>query len=352
MAKIQVGGAGGAPSNGFIRSLRESGRGDYLIGTSCDVSDLFLANVDERYPIPAAADPSYNNALLSMLEKIRPDFIHLQNDYEVSAVSRIRTQVESLGVKHYLPSAETIDNCVNKEKSYQIWQRAGVPVPKTMLLHNPDDLKTAFNLYGETIWIRAIEGAGGRGALPANNYDFAKIWIDRFNGWGEFTASELLTKDTVTWLSIWHQGELVVAQSRRRLSWNFGNRTLSGVTGITGVGETCSDDTVDRISQEAITSIDARPHGIFAVDMTYDTSGIPKPTEINIGRFFTTHYFFTKAGLNMPKIYCDIALDGNFPSLQKQINPLPDGLIWIRGMDVEPVLISRSELEAMAVKKP
>jgi carbamoyl-phosphate synthase large subunit len=213
-------------------------------------------------------------------------------------------------------------------------------------------LKRAFDLYGETIWVRAIEGAGGRGALSANNYEFAKIWIDRFNGWGEFTASELLTKDTVTWLSIWYHGELVVAQTRRRLSWNFSNRTLSGVTGITGVGETYSDGIVDKMSQDAILTMDAKPHGIFAVDMTYDKNGIPNPTEINIGRFFTTHYFFTKAGLNMPKIYCDIALDGIFPVQGKRINPLPDGLIWIRGMDVEPVLTTRSELEMMALKQP
>jgi carbamoyl-phosphate synthase large subunit len=352
MARIQIGGAGGAPANNFIRSLRESGRNDYLIGTSSDVSDLFLANVDVRYPIPAASDPSYSRTLLKMLSKTKPEFIHLQNDYEVRGVSRIRQQVEALGVKHYLPSAETIENCVDKEKSYQIWERAGLPVPKTMLLHNPAELKKAFDLYGETIWIRATEGGGGRGALPANNYEFAKIWIDRFNGWGEFTASELLTKDTVTWLSIWYHGELVVAQTRRRLSWNFGNRTLSGVTGITGVGETTSDAIVDRISQEAIATIDSKPHGIFAVDMTYDKNGVPNPTEINIGRFFTTHYFFTKAGLNLPKIYCDIALDGNFPSLEKRINPLPDGLIWIRGMDVEPVLTTRAELEAMAFKEP
>lgn len=352
MAKIYVGGAGGAPANNFIRSLNESGRNDYLVGTSCDVADLFLAEVAEKYFIPRALDPSYPDALLRLISKVKPDFIHLQNDYEVRAVSRLRDQVGALGVKHYLPAAETVENCVNKEKSYEIWQRAGLPVPKTMLLHNPDDLKKAFSLYGETIWVRAIEGAGGRGALPANSYEFAKIWIDRFNGWGEFTASELLTKDTVTWLSIWHHGELVVAQTRRRLSWNFGNRTLSGVTGITGVGETCSDETVDRISQDAIQAIDTKPHGIFAVDMTYDQSGIPNPTEINIGRFFTTHYFFTKAGLNMPKIYCDIALDGNFPTLQKRINPLPDGLIWIRGMDVKPVLTTRSELEAMAIRKP
>lgn len=352
MAKIYVGGAGGAPANNFIKSLKESGRGDYLIGTSCEISDLFLADVDEKYPIPSASDPVYPDALLRMLSKVKPDFIHLQNDLEVRAVSRLRDQVESLEVKHYLPAAETIENCVNKEKSYEIWRRSGLTVPRTILLHTPDDLKKAFDLYGETIWVRAVEGGGGRGALPANNFDFARIWIDRFNGWGKFTASELLTKDTVTWLSIWNHGELVVAQTRRRLRWNFGDRTLSGVTGITGVGETCSDEKIDRISQDAIFAIDPRPHGIFAVDMTYDMSGTPNPTEINIGRFFTTHYFFTKAGLNMPKIYCDIALDGNFPSLQRRINPLADGLVWIRGMDVEPVLATRKELDAMATRQP
>ena len=182
MAKIQIGGAGGAPSNNFIRSLRESGRCDYLVGTSCVVSDLFLADVDEKYPIPAAVDKAYPDTLLRMLSKIRPDFIHLQNDFEVRAVSRLREQVESLGVKHYLPAAETVENCVDKGKSYRIWQLAGLPVPKTMLLHSPTDLKKAFDQYGETIWVRAIEGGGGHGALPADNYDFAKIWIDRFNG--------------------------------------------------------------------------------------------------------------------------------------------------------------------------
>jgi len=49
----------------------------------------------------------------------------------------------------------------------------------------------------------------------------------------------------------------------------------------------------------------------------------------------------------MPEIYCNIALDGRFPALERKINPLPDGLIWIRGMDVEPVLTTVDKLEQM-----
>jgi carbamoyl-phosphate synthase large subunit len=347
MARVYVGGAGGAPSNNFIKSLRESDRGDYIIGASCVASDLFLADAEEKHVVPPAQAVTYPETILRLLGQVRPDFLHLQNDYEVRAISRLRDRVLALGTKLYLPAAETIENCVDKQRTYAIWKAAGVRVPETILLNSERDLKAAFEKLGEKIWLRAIEGGGGRGALPTDNYEFAKIWIDRFKGWGTFTASELLSEKSITWQSIWFEGELVVAQTRARRSWNFGNRTLSGVTGITGVGETCSFPQIDRISQDAILAVDAKPHGIFSVDMTYDFEGFPKPTEINIGRFFTTHYFFTKAGINFPEIYCNIALDQKFPVLERKINPLRDGLIWIRGMDVEPVLTTVEELERL-----
>ena len=347
MAKIQLGGAGGAPTNNFIKSLRNSHRKDYLIGTSCMPSDLFLADVDERYVVPPANAAEYPAKILTLLKNTQPDFLHLQHDFEVRAISRLRHEVQDLGVKLFLPSEQTIENCVDKQKSFVIWEQAGVRVPRTILLKSVDDLKWAFSNLGETIWLRAIEGGGGRGALPTNNFDFARIWVDRYKGWGSFTAAELLSDQTITWQSIWYQGELVVAQTRRRRSWNFGDRTLSGVTGITGVGETCSVPEIDELAEASIRAVSEQPHGIFAVDMTYDHAGKPNVTEINIGRFFTTHYFFTKAGLNFPEIYCDIALENKFPALSKKINPLPDGLIWIRGMDVEPVLTTIGELEKL-----
>ena len=344
MARIHIDGAGGAPSNNVIRSLRESGRADYLIGASSVPADLMLADVDERHAVPAATDPEYRASILTLLARTRPSFMHVQSDYEVLAVSRLRDEITAMGVRLFLPAPATIETCVDKERSYAIWAREGLPVPRTMLLNTPDDLKHAFATLGDKIWIRATVGGGGRGALPTASFGFASAWIDEYRGWGSFTAAELLTDRSVTWQSIWYEGELVVAQARLRRKWNYGNRTISGVTGITGVAETCSDEDVTRIALAAIAAIDARPHGIFCVDMTYDRAGVPNPTEINIGRFFTTTYFFTQAGLNFPAIYCDLGVDGRFPALTRKVNPLPDGLVWIRGMDVAPVLTTTAEL--------
>ncbi len=345
MKKIYLGGAGGAPTNNVIKSLKESGD-EHLIGASCVEYDLLLADVQEKYWVPPAKDPTYKSYLIKLLSQCQPDFAHFQNDFEIKEVSYIRDKITALGTKLFLPSHETILNCIDKSKSYNLWRSNGLTVPETILIDNTNDLKRAFEKLGEFIWIRAVEGAAGSGALPTDNYSFAKSWIDQFKGWGNFTAASLLTSNSITWLSLWFEGELVVAQTRKRRSWNFSNRSISGVTGITGVGETVSDDHTTKVALDAINSIDSRPHGLYGVDMTYDFDGIPNPTEINIGRFFTTVYFFTKAGLNLPRMYSDIALYGKFPTISPKINPLPDGLVWVRGMDREPVLTDKGSFDA------
>src|SRR5207302_9800619 len=118
-------------------------------------------------------------------------------------------------------------------------------------------------------------------------------------------------------------------------------------TGITGGGVTVSDEQVDKISQQAILAVDNEPHGIFSVDLTYDSEGTPNLTEINIGRFFTTHLFFSAAGLNMPEILVRLAFGEEPARLPSKLNPLAPGQVWVRGMDMEPVLTEESAIKTM-----
>ncbi len=346
--KILIAGAGGAPSEGVIDSLFKDPKGDEIIGMGSEPTDLALSKAKRKYLVPYADNTNYKEALLNILKLEKPDLIHFQNDLEIFEASKIRNEIEATGTKIFMPPHEVIDTCVNKYKSYLKWSEAGLEVPQNIFLKNEEDLKEAFSKLGDSdgkIWLRASSiGGGGKGALPTNDFEFAKRWIEQFDGWNDFVAAEMLTKDTVTWLSIWHEGELVVAQTRARNGWTHGNRTLSGVTGVTKVGQTVSNDEVTKVALDSIKSIDSKPHGIYGVDMAYDRTGIPCPTEINISRFFTTIKFFTEAGLNMPCIFKDIALYNEFPSLSKKINPLENDLLWLRGMDTLPLLSSVSEL--------
>ncbi|WP_337085095.1 hypothetical protein [Elizabethkingia anophelis] len=349
MTKILIAGAGGAPSEGVINSLLLSPENETVLGMGSEVSDLVLSNAHEKYFIPYADSVEYKDKLMSLLEYSRPDLIHFQNDLEIFHASLLRDDIHAMGVKTFMPTHEVIDTCVHKYKSYQKFVEADIKVPSNMLINDEEDLKRAFSdltIKSDKIWLRAASiGGGGKGALPTNDFLFAKKWIDNYNGWGDFVAASLLTPDTVTWLSIWYEGELVVAQARIRKGWTHGNRTLSGVTGVTKVGQTYSSELVDKIAIDSIKAVDKKPHGIYGVDMAYDLEGIPNPTEINISRFFTTVLFFTMAGLNMPCIFKDLALYSKFPELDKKINPLEDGLLWLRGMDTVPRLFTKENIE-------
>ena len=349
MKKILVAGAGGAPSEGVIYSLLQSPEKEEIIGMGSIPSDLIMSRAARKYSVPFAYEPSYHDSLMKVLETEKPDLIHFQNDIEIYHVSKMRDDILSTGTKMFMPEHDVIDTCVDKWKTYEKFVKAGVKVPTNIRIYNEKDLKEAFLSLGDEdgkIWLRASSmGAGGKGSIPTNSFDMAKAWIDRHDGWGDFVAAEMLTPDTVTWLSVWYNGELIVAQTRKRSGWIHGNRTVSGITGVTKVGITCSDETVNTIARNAILAVSPKPHGIFGVDMAYDKNGIPNPTEINIARFFTTIRFFTEAGLNMPVIYKDLALYGKRPAQKEIVNPLPNGLLWLRAMDTAPLLTTEEEIE-------
>ena len=347
--KILIAGAGGAPSEGVINSLLLSKKQEEIIGMGSEPTDLVLSHAHKKYYVPYANQSEYKNTLLKILKKETPDLIHFQNDLEVYHASLIRDDIQGTGTQIFMPNHDVIDTCVHKWKSYEKFKDAGIKVPENQMINDENDLKKAFKELGDKdgkIWLRAASiGGGGKGSIPTNDYNLAKSWIDRVNGWQDFIAAQMLTPNTITWLSIWYEGELIVAQTRKRTGWIHGNRSASGVTGVTKVGQTCSDIMVDEIAIKSIKAVTDKPHGIFGVDMAYDSEGIPNPTEINISRFFTTVLFFTKAGLNMPEIFKDIALYKEFPKLTKKINPLPDGLLWLRGMDTPPRLMTAKEIE-------
>jgi hypothetical protein len=344
--RILVTGAGGSPATNFVRSLRESPEPFCLIGVDCNRYHLQRAETDERHLVPEAGDPDYLPILRGLVAESGAELIYSQPDQEIRIISEHRAE---LGARTYLPDHATIEICQDKLESFRRWRQAGLTVPETFLVREERDLGRAFEQFGAPVWLRAVVSpGGGKGSFRAGSPRAARAWLDFCDGWGTFTAAECLRPDSITWTALYRDGELVVAQGRKRLYWEFGNRAPSGVTGITGTGVTVSDPALDELALRAIAAIDPRPHGIFAVDLTYDRHGVPNPTEINIGRFFTTHLFFTRAGLNLPYLYAKLAFGEACQLPEPRLNPLPSGLAWVRGMDFLPVLTTVESIERVA----
>jgi len=347
MIKVLITACGGPSSLSFSRSLRDAdpkGKKYFLIGTDCDKFNIHRTECDKTFLCPKANEPEYIPFILEIIKRESIDILHSQPEVEAYTIGKNRNKILATGCKLFMPEQEVIELLRDKGKSYHLWKNAGIKVPENLDLNNEDDLKKAYEKFGSEIWIRETVGAAGKGSLSRPTYETALYELNKNNSWGHAVAAEHLTTRTVTWQSIWYEGALVVAQGRERLNWAFGNRAQSGVTGLTGVGLTISDNIVDELSKKCIFAATKKPHGIYSVDFTYDNDGVPNPTEINIAKFFTTHHFITKAGCNMPDIFINLAL-GTYDGPMEIINPCQNDMYWIRGIDVLPVLLHKEEIE-------
>lgn len=345
MKRVLVTHAGGRIGIGFSRALKSAPEPVYVIGADSDSFKLHRAVADEKHLIPRAKAEEFIPVLRMLIEETKPDLLWVQHEAEIKVVA---SQEAMLGARTFLPKAETVNICQDKMASYLCWKRAGIPVPGSALIRTKADLERAFREFGQDLWVRAIRGAGGTGALAVSNLATAVQWIDFHDGWGNFMAARRLSDQTATWESVWKDGRLVAGQGRKRLYWEFSKLTPTGVTGIGGAHQWSDDPVLDKIAIQAVQAIDQTPNGVFSVDITYDNDGTANVTEINVGRFMSggvIHY--TNSGeANFPYMVLQAALDEWPESEPARRNPLPQDVTLIHGMDIEPVVIPTGQVQA------
>jgi carbamoyl-phosphate synthase large subunit len=167
----------------------------------------------------------------------------------------------------------------------------------------------------------------------------------------EFIAQEMLPGRNIAFHSLWHNGELVTSMARERIEYIYSYLAPSGIMGTPAVQKTVHENTVNKISTEAVLAIDPNFTGIASVDLKENTKGVPCVTEINPGRMFTTSFFFSYASkvlfndyrINIPYLYTKLAYNEALPKLEKY-NPLPADVYWIRHMDAPGRLVKDNKV--------
>ena len=345
---VFVTGAGGTASQNFIKSLRMAGRSLTIVGSDSNPYQLTAAAVDKAILLPSAYEPDYKPCLLRALQKFGATFLHAQPDVEVETISGFR---DALPCRYFLPSHSVICTCHDKARTRDVLNSCEVPVPNSRRVDTLAKLPKLFDELqvssGEKVWVRAVKGAGSRAALPVTSVRQAHEWIHYWRATRkldsqEFMLCEFLPGKEFAFQSLWHKGELVTSMARERVQYLFGNLFPSGQSSSPSVARTVHNPEVNSVASAAVRAVDPAPHGIYCVDLKENSRGIPCVTEINIGRFFTTSDFFSRAGLNMPAMYLELGLGRNVESVPK-FDALPAGLYWVRGVDTEPKLLREEQ---------
>lgn len=346
--RILITGAGGSAAYNFVDALRQTKNDYYIVGTDINRYHLELMSINKKYIVPPVSSPNYIQAINDIIKKESIDFVHPQPDVEVAFLSKNQDKIKA---KMFLPSAEAVELCHDKMSFNKLLAERGVSVPQACHITSKQSLKKSLDELFEiqpTVWLRAIRGAGSKASLPVNSMYQADAWVDywhSFRGlnYNDFMASEFLPGAEFAWQSLWFNGKLITSQARERIEYIFGSLTPSGQTSSPSVAKTVNRNDINKIGEASVLAVASKPHGVFCVDMKEDGLGVPKVTEINPGRFFTTSNFFAHAGLNMPEMYLELGLTGKLAEKSQQLNPLPDGLYWVRMIDMGFKLVKEGE---------
>jgi carbamoyl-phosphate synthase large subunit len=338
LKKLLVTGSGGSAATNFIRSLRLSGEKFYIVGADSSKYHAQLSQAEVTYLLPDCHDKDYLNKLSDIVKKEKIQLIHCQPDPEVKYLSDHRSKFKG---KVYLPSKKAVDIAQDKFAFYKVMRDAHVPVPLTYKVQNPFNLEKILEQHNCKLWLRAGQGAGSLAALPVQTFGLAFNWIEYWCtkglSWDDFIISEFLPGKEYAFQSLWENGKLITSAARQRIEYLFQNRMPSGQSSTPTVAKSVHNLMVNAVATKAVIALDKNATGIFCVDLKEDKQGIPNVTEINVGRFFTTSYFFAKAGSNMPYYYVKMAFGEKIPH-QPQYDAVPKDYCWIRQIDCKEAL--------------
>jgi len=349
--RILITSAAGPAGVNFIRSLKHAEQNIFILGV--DTNPLHLpwisnpedpsSQVDIARVVPRCDNKKYLPTLNRLIKTYQISLVYAQSDTEVGFLSENRKKLKAPVI---LPSPRTVRICQDKMLSGKIWHSSGLPIAKTIKITNDKSIDLAEKEFGYPYWLRSSRGAGGQGSTRVDNKLTATSWLQYWQArqvdW-TFIAQEFLPGPIIAFQSVWNRGQLITSQARERIEYLYPYLAPSGITGTPVIARTIHNDKVNKMATRAIQAIDKKATGAFCVDLRLNQNNIPIPTEINVGRFFTTSFFFTKAGINMPLLLIKIGHKERIPA-QRKYNAVPADLYWCRHIDCPWTLRKKSEL--------
>jgi glutathione synthase/RimK-type ligase-like ATP-grasp enzyme len=314
-ARLLVTSAGSGASSNLVRSLRAGPASLTIVGCHDDQFILKNSTADRNYLVPPLSHPTWARALRRVVDDEKIDLVIPTSDGDVAALSRVRGRLPG---RLFLPRAATVERCGDKYELTE-WLRAhGVPAPRTYRVTDLRHLERIFQRLGNPsrAWCRIRAGAGSRGAAPVAGPGQARSWITYWRDMRDvpvsaFTLSEYLPGRDLGCQSVWKDGRLALVKTYERLSYLGSGSQPSEVSAVGALTKTVCEPGVVEISVRALRAVDRKASGVFAVDLKEDSSGVPRVTEINAGRFTSGTNLLDLTGKhNMTAVYLQLARGG------------------------------------------
>lgn len=349
MTRVLITSASNRLANGIIRGLRAGKKPVHVIGVDSSRYHVHQSIADERYLVPRGNHDGYLEAIERIVEKTEAEIVWPTHDAEIFRLAQV---AEFFPVPVMAPPADVVATCRDKFATYKVLEQKGVPAPLTIRIHNEGEMRNVFDSMNGEIWLRPLSGAGAAGAYRPPSLKKACMWLDVYDGWGKFTASEVLpSTGDHGWESFWKNGELIAAQDMTRLVRGNTGMSIKGVKSR-GVILRRAPESVTTVAQMAVRAVMPQPNGIFRVDLLMDHDGKPRVTEIEAGKFGADGVcYWHEHGYNFAYSAMKSALGELSPTSTPALNPLPRDMVSISGLNQEITFRTEAEIAAMHVEE-
>jgi hypothetical protein len=181
---------------------------------------------------------------------------------------------------------------------------------------------------------------------PIQAKEWIQYWVDQTNQTlGDFTLTEFLPGEDYQIFTLWNDGNLIIGKGCDRQRYFFGQEYTGASTPL--VSQLVDRPHLHETAEAVIKQIAPNATGNLGVDFKVSADGTAKITEINVGKFVMVNDFFNLTGEhNMAELFLDIAA-GRDPTLPKSWGDVDTDMFLIRGIDLEPDIVHRDDIESM-----
>ena len=101
-----------------------------VIGVDSNPYSFGLYKLPKSYVIPRGDDPMYISTMLNLAKKEKVNAVISGPEEELIPLSRNRGLFEEQGTAILVSSSETVDICVDKQKTYEFFLNNGISMPE------------------------------------------------------------------------------------------------------------------------------------------------------------------------------------------------------------------------------
>lgn len=152
---------------GVYKSFKNNGEREIrVVGVDMNEDPSAKYIVDSFYQVPAATDPAYIDIMLDICKKEKVDIYFPSISLEVSKVAERKADFEEIGTKLSISNIESVAIANNKLHTYQILEKAGIPVPRYYGVYTVEDFVEGMKFMGypeKPVCIKIVDGSGSRG---------------------------------------------------------------------------------------------------------------------------------------------------------------------------------------------